>query len=78
VDSDSTCLVGVVNKQVINQSIHPLPPRPRLTLGIRLILTFFDSAHCLMVRRWRLIGHFPILYNPLPPLACPTPKRTCS
>jgi hypothetical protein len=19
---------------------------------------------CLMVRRWRLIGHFPILYNP--------------
>jgi hypothetical protein len=29
-------------------------------------LNFFDSAHqCLMVRRWRLIGHFPILYNPL-------------
>jgi hypothetical protein len=27
--------------------------RPRLTLGIRLILTFFDSAQCLMVRRWR-------------------------
>jgi hypothetical protein len=25
---------------------------------------FFDSAQCLMVRRWRLIGHFPILYNP--------------
>ena len=28
------------------------------------VLTFFDSAQCLMVRRWRLIGHFPILYNP--------------
>jgi hypothetical protein len=27
-------------------------------------LTFFDSAQCLMVRRWRLIGYFPILYNP--------------
>jgi hypothetical protein len=27
-------------------------------------LNFFDSAQCLMVRRWRLIGHFPILYNP--------------
>jgi hypothetical protein len=38
--------------------------RPRLTLGIRLISTFFDSAQCLMVRRWRLIGYFPILYNP--------------
>jgi hypothetical protein len=25
----------------------------------------FDSAQCLMVRRWRLIGYFPILYNPL-------------
>jgi hypothetical protein len=24
-------------------------------------LNFFDSAQCLMVRRWRLIGHFPIL-----------------
>jgi hypothetical protein len=30
-------------------------------------LNFFDSAQCLMVRRWRLIGHFPILYNPLLP-----------
>jgi hypothetical protein len=29
-------------------------------------LNFFDSAQCLMVRRWRLIGHFPILYNPPP------------
>jgi hypothetical protein len=29
-------------------------------------LNFFDSAQCLMVRRWRLIGYFPILYNPLP------------
>jgi hypothetical protein len=28
-------------------------------------LNFFDSPQCLMVRRWRLIGHFPILYNPL-------------
>jgi hypothetical protein len=28
-------------------------------------LNFFDSAQCLMVRRWRFIGHFPILYNPL-------------
>jgi hypothetical protein len=28
-------------------------------------LNFFDSAQCLMVRRWRLIGHFPILYNPI-------------
>jgi hypothetical protein len=28
-------------------------------------LNFFDSAQCLMVRRWRLIGLFPILYNPL-------------
>jgi hypothetical protein len=27
-------------------------------------LNFFDSAQCLMVRRWRLIGYFPILYNP--------------
>ena len=27
-------------------------------------LNFFDSAQCLMVRRWRLIGQFPILYNP--------------
>jgi hypothetical protein len=27
-------------------------------------LNLFDSAQCLMVRRWRLIGHFPILYNP--------------
>jgi hypothetical protein len=27
-------------------------------------LNFFDSAQCLMVRRWRLIGHFPILHNP--------------
>jgi hypothetical protein len=27
-------------------------------------LNFFDLAQCLMVRRWRLIGHFPILYNP--------------
>jgi hypothetical protein len=27
-------------------------------------LNFFDSAQCLMVRRSRLIGHFPILYNP--------------
>jgi hypothetical protein len=27
-------------------------------------LNFFDSAPCLMVRRWRLIGYFPILYNP--------------
>ena len=27
-------------------------------------LNFFDSAQCLMVRRWRLIGCFPILYNP--------------
>jgi hypothetical protein len=36
--------------------------RPRLTLGIRL--TFLNSAQCLMVRRWRLIGYFPILYNP--------------
>jgi hypothetical protein len=27
-------------------------------------LNFFDSAQCLWVRRWRLIGHFPILYNP--------------
>jgi hypothetical protein len=32
---------------------------------IRLILTFL-SAQCLMVRRWRLIGYFPILYNPTP------------
>jgi septal ring factor EnvC (AmiA/AmiB activator) len=24
-------------------------------------LNFFDSAQCLMVRRWRLIGYFPIL-----------------
>jgi hypothetical protein len=31
---------------------------------IRLI-HFFNSAICgLMVRRWRLIGYFPILYNP--------------
>jgi hypothetical protein len=28
-------------------------------------LNFFDSAQCLMVRRWRLIGYFPVLYNPL-------------
>jgi hypothetical protein len=27
-------------------------------------LNLFDSAQCLMVRRWRLIGHFPILYTP--------------
>jgi hypothetical protein len=27
-------------------------------------LNFFDSAQCLMVRRRRLIGYFPILYNP--------------
>ena len=27
-------------------------------------LNFFDSAQCLMVRRWRLIGYLPILYNP--------------
>ena len=27
-------------------------------------LNFFDSAQCLMVRKWRLIGYFPILYNP--------------
>ena len=27
-------------------------------------LNFFYSAQCLMVRRWRLIGYFPILYNP--------------
>jgi hypothetical protein len=31
-------------------------------------LNFFDSAQCLMVRRWRLIGYFPILYKPTPPL----------
>jgi hypothetical protein len=24
-------------------------------------LNFFDSAQCLMVRRWRLIGYFPVL-----------------
>ena len=35
--------------------------RPHLTLGIRLILIFFDSAQRLVVRRWRLIGYFPIL-----------------
>jgi hypothetical protein len=29
-------------------------------------LNFFYSAQCLMVRRWRLIGHFPFLYNPHP------------
>jgi hypothetical protein len=29
-------------------------------------LNFFDSAQCLMLRRWRLIGYFPILYNPHP------------
>ena len=27
-------------------------------------LNFFDSAQCLVVRRWRLIGYFPIPYNP--------------
>jgi hypothetical protein len=27
-------------------------------------LNFFDSAQCLMVRRWCLIGHFLILFNP--------------
>jgi hypothetical protein len=31
-------------------------------------LNFFYSAQCLMVRRWRLIGHFPILYNPSTPV----------
>jgi hypothetical protein len=31
---------------------------------IRLI-QLFDSALCLMVRRWRLIGYFPILQTPL-------------
>jgi hypothetical protein len=43
-------------------------------------LNFFDSAQCLVVRRWRLIGHFPILYNPLlvqPPLSSSRAHRTC-
>jgi hypothetical protein len=32
-----------------------------------------------MARRWRLIGHFPILYNPLSPLCPPRPhSRTTS
>jgi hypothetical protein len=37
--------------------------RPRLARN-PFNLNFFDSAQCLMVRRWRLIGYFPILYNP--------------
>jgi hypothetical protein len=37
-------------------------------------LNFFDSAQCLMVRRWRLIGCFPILYNP-PGEAPPAPQH---
>jgi hypothetical protein len=59
---------------------HPTwPPckkaRPRLTLGIRLISTF--SIRCLMVRRWRLIGYFPILYNPTWP-PCTPRLRQCA
>jgi hypothetical protein len=41
-------------------------------------LNFFVSAQCLMVRRWRLIGHFPILYNPTlttTPLSLLAPTR---
>jgi hypothetical protein len=42
-------------------------------------LIFFDSAQCLMVRRWRLIGYFLILYNPLLdrpslPASCASPR----
>jgi hypothetical protein len=37
--------------------------RTRLTLD-PFNLNLFDSAQCLMVRRWRLIGYFPFLYNP--------------
>jgi hypothetical protein len=35
--------------------------RPRLKLRNPFNLNFFDSAQCLMVRRWRLIGYFPDL-----------------
>jgi hypothetical protein len=53
---------------------------------IRLISTFLIRLCGLMVRRWRLIGYFPILYNPqhIPsPLRsarrCGTPRRSrCS
>jgi hypothetical protein len=31
------------------------------------------TPQCLMVRRWRLIGYFPILYNPTVPLT-PSPS----
>jgi hypothetical protein len=40
-------------------------------------LNFFDSAQCLMVRRWLLIGYFPILYNPGAPLSPSLPPARC-
>jgi hypothetical protein len=42
-----------------------LLPHPQPLFHLRR--HFFDSAQCLMARRWRLIGQFPILYNPPPP-----------
>jgi hypothetical protein len=44
-------------------ALDKVPPTPLNPFN----LNFFDSAQCLMVRRWRLIGYFPILYNPPPP-----------
>jgi hypothetical protein len=45
--------------------IRPVSDGPEVALNwLFPDLNFFDSAQCLMVRRWRLIGHFPILYNP--------------
>jgi hypothetical protein len=48
--------------------VGQVPPHPTPRMGwlnwLFPDLNFFDSALCLMVRRWRLIGHFPILYNP--------------
>jgi hypothetical protein len=37
-------------EEVVYLSANTHPPSPL-------------RAQCLMVRRWRLIGHFPILYN---------------
>jgi hypothetical protein len=42
--------------------IRPVSDGPEVALNwLFPDLNFFDSAQCLMVRRWRLIGYFPIL-----------------
>ena len=44
---------------------QPKEAQPLSQLDIRLIQYIFTPRLCgLMARRWLLIGHFPVLYNP--------------